>query len=159
TFDIATQDNTATTANNDYVAKSLTNQIIPAGQSTYTFSVTVNGDTNVEPDESFFVNVTNVAGANVTDGQGTGTIQHDDFPALSINDVSAIEGDAGTKTFSFSVTLSAPAPAAVTFDIATQDNTATVADNDYVAHSLTGQTIAAGQQTYQFDVTVNGDTT
>ncbi len=159
TFDIATQDNSATTANNDYLAKSLTNQIIPAGQTTYTFSVTVNGDTNVEPDETFFVNVTNVLGANVTDSQGLGTIQHDDLPTLSINDVPAVEGNAGTKTFSFTVSLSAPAPANVTFDIATQDNTATVADNDYVTRSLTGQTISAGQQTYQFDVTVNGDTT
>ncbi|HYX28378.1 MAG TPA: Calx-beta domain-containing protein [Pyrinomonadaceae bacterium] len=159
TFDIATQDNSATTANSDYVAKSATNQIIPAGQTNYTFSVTVNGDTNVEPDETFFVNVTNVVGANVIKGQGTGTIKNDDLPALSINDVSALEGDSGTKTFSFTVSLSAPAPAQVSFDIATQDNTATVADNDYAARSLTNQTIAAGQQTYQFDVTVNGDTT
>ena len=75
TFDIATQNSTATTANSDYVAKSLTNQVIPAGQQTYTFSVTVNGDATVEPDETFFVNVTNVSGANVTDGQGLGTIQ------------------------------------------------------------------------------------
>jgi len=164
TFDIATQDNTATTANNDYVAKSLTNQIIPAGQSTYTFSVTVNGDTNVEPDESFFVNVTNVAGANVTDGQGTGTIQHDDFPALSVDDVAAAEGDSGTTTFTFHVTLSDPAPATVTFDIATADGTAqdhnpVSEDNDYQARSLTSQTIAQGASSFDFAVTVNGDTT
>jgi hypothetical protein len=159
TFNIATQDNTATTANNDYVAKSLTNQVIPAGQQTYTFSVTVNGDTAIEPDETFFVNVTNVTGANVTKGQGVGTISNDDFPTLSINDVSKNEGNSGTTTFTFTVSLSAPAQTGgVTFDIATQDNTATVADNDYVARSLTAQTIPAGQQTYTFDVTVNGDT-
>src|SRR5262249_39487357 len=98
TFDIATQDNSATTANNDYVAKSLTNQIIPAGQTSYTFTVTINGDTSVEPDETFFVNLKNVSGATLTDGQGIGTIQHDDVPALLIDDVSAPEGDAGTKT-------------------------------------------------------------
>src|SRR5439155_1032008 len=158
TFDIANQDNTATVANNDYVAKSLTNQIITAGQTSYTFSVVINGDTAVEPNESFFVNVTQVIGANVTDSQGVGTIQNDDFPTLSINDVSANEGNAGTSTLTFTVSLSAPAPAPVTFDIATQGNTATVADNDYVARTLTAQTIAAGQQTYHFDVTVNGDT-
>src|SRR6266568_2348779 len=158
TFDIATQDNAATVANNDYVAKSLTNQIIPAGQTTYTFAVIINGDTAVEPNETFFVNVANVSGANVTDGQGVGTIQNDDFPSLSINDVSANEGNAGTSTFSFVVNLSAPAPVPVTFDIATQDSTATAADSDYVARSLTAQTIATGQQTYHFDVTVNGDT-
>ena len=158
TFDIATQDNTATTANSDYVAKSLTNQIIPAGQTTYTFTVNFNGDTAVEQDETFLVNVTNVVGASVTDGQGQGTIQNDDLPSLSINDVSANEGDSGTTTFSFTVSLTSPAPAGgVTFNIATQDGTATVADNDYAAKSLTTQTIPAGALTYNFDVLVNGD--
>jgi len=157
TFDIATQDNSATTANNDYAVKSLTSQIIPAGQTTYSFTVTINGDNEVEPDEIFFVNVTNVAGATVTDGHGVGTIQHDDLPALSIDDVSAPEGDAGTKTFVFHVSLSAAAPASVSFDIATADNTATTADNDYVSHALTNQTIAQGSTSYNFAVTVNGD--
>jgi len=159
TFDIATQDNTATTANNDYVAKTLTNQIIPAGQQTYMFTVVVNGDTNVEPNEAFFVNVTNVSGATLTDGQGVGTIQNDDVPALSINDISQNETNGGTTTFTFTVSLSAPAPTGgVTFDIATADDTATVANNDYVAHSLLAQTILTGNSTYTFDVTVNGDT-
>jgi hypothetical protein len=157
TFDIATQDGTATTANSDYVGRSLTNQIIPAGQTTYIFSVTVNGDLTIEPDEPFFVNVTNVSGTLVTDGQGLGTIQNDDLPTLSVNDASAHEGNSGTTTFTFTVSLSAPAPATVTFDIATQDNSATIADNDYVARSLSSQTIAAGNTTYTFDVTVNGD--
>jgi uncharacterized protein (TIGR03437 family) len=157
TFDIATQDNTATVANNDYVAKTLTSQIIPAGQTTYSFSVTINGDVTIEPNETFFVNVTNVSGATVTDGQGVGTIQNDDVPALSINDVSLTEGNAGTKTFTFTVSLSAPAPSTVTFDVTTQDNTATVADNDYVAHSVTAQTIATGNSSVRFDVTVNCD--
>jgi uncharacterized protein (TIGR03437 family) len=160
TFDIATQDHSATTANSDYAAKTLTNQVIPAEQQTYTFTVNVHGDVVVEPDESFFVNVTNVAGATLTDGQGVGTIQNDDVPTLSINDVSLTEGSSGAKIFSFTVSLSAPAPAGgTTFDIATQDNTATVADNDYVARNLAAQTIAAGSSTYTFDVIVNGDLT
>jgi uncharacterized protein (TIGR03437 family) len=158
TFDLATQNNTATTANNDYVAKSLTGQVIPAGQQTSTFSVTINGDTAIEPDETFFVNVTNVSGATVLDGQGVGTIHNDDLPMLSVNDVLANEGNAGTRTFSFTVSLSAPAPSVVSFDIATQDNSATVAASDYVSRSLTGQTIAAGNTSFTFDVTVNGDT-
>jgi Bacterial Ig-like domain/Lamin Tail Domain/Secretion system C-terminal sorting domain len=79
-FDIATANNTATIADNDYVAQSLTGQTIAAGNSTYMFTVVVNGDVNIEPNETFFVNVTNVVGATVTDGQGTGTILNDDFP-------------------------------------------------------------------------------
>ncbi|HEX8143239.1 MAG TPA: Calx-beta domain-containing protein [Pyrinomonadaceae bacterium] len=161
TFDIATQNNTALSGS-DYVARSLTNQVIPAGQQTYTFTVTVNGDTAIEPDETFFVNVTNVAGATVTDAQATGTIQNDDLPSLSINDVTVNEGNSGTTTFNFTVHLSAAAPATVTFDISTADVTARDGnpageDNDYVARSLTAQTIAAGQQDYNFAVTVNGD--
>lgn len=78
TFDIATQDNSATTANNDYIAQSLTGQSIPAGSQTYEFSVIVNGDTTPELDETFFVNVTNVTGATVVDGQGQGTLVNDD---------------------------------------------------------------------------------
>jgi predicted extracellular nuclease len=78
TFDIATQDNSAT-AGSDYTANSLTGQTIPEGSSNYAFSVLVNGDTDsAEPEETFFVNVTNVTGANVTDGQGQGTILNDD---------------------------------------------------------------------------------
>ncbi|HUS12361.1 MAG TPA: lamin tail domain-containing protein [Pyrinomonadaceae bacterium] len=158
TFDIATQDNTATTANSDYVARALTNQIIPAGQQTYTFTVAINGDLTAEPDELFLAHVTNVFGATLTDGQAAGTIQNDDLPALSVNDVALTEGDGGTKIFSLTVNLSSPAPTGgTTFDIATQDGTATVADNDYLPRSLTGQTIAAGSSTYTVDVTVNGD--
>jgi hypothetical protein len=78
TFDIATADNTATTSNGDYVSKLVTSQTIPEGSSTYNFSVSVNGDVAVEPDETFFVNVSNVTGANVTDAQGKGTITNDD---------------------------------------------------------------------------------
>ncbi len=158
TFDIATQDKTATAANSDYAPKLLANRLIPAGQQTYTFTVNVNGDTAVENDETFFVNVTNVTGATVTDGQGLGTIENDDLPSLSINNLSQNEGHSGTTTFNFTVNLSTAAlTGGVSFDIATQDNTATVAGNDYLARALTSETIPAGSSTYTFDVTVIGD--
>lgn len=89
TFDIATADGTATVAGSDYVAKSLTGQTIPAGSSTYSFTVLVNGDTAAESSESFFVNITNVVGATVGDAQGQGTIVNDDF---SISFISAVQG-------------------------------------------------------------------
>ncbi|MGH9802109.1 MAG: hypothetical protein ACRD82_17240, partial [Blastocatellia bacterium] len=55
------------------------------------------------------------------------------MPSLTINDVTQAEGDAGTTTFNFTVSLSSPAGVGgVTFDIATANNTATTADNDYV---------------------------
>lgn len=158
TFDIATHDNSATTANSDYVAKSLTNQIIPAGRQTYLFSVSVSGDAAVEFNETFLVNLTNVSGATISDAQGVGTIQNDDFPSLSINDVSQNETNAGTTIFTFTVNLSAPASTGgVKFDIATEDATATIANNDYQPLTLSSQTIPEGNATYTFAVTVNGD--
>src|SRR4051794_3357901 len=159
TFDIATANGTATQPS-DYTQKSLTAQTIPAGSSTYSFTVLVNGDTTPETNETFFVNVTNVTGAVVTDGQGQGTIVNDDAaPNLTINDVTLNEGNAGTTTFTFTVSLSAPAPGGgVTFDIATANGTATQ-PSDYTQKTLTSQTIPAGSSTYTFDVLVNGDTT
>jgi predicted extracellular nuclease len=85
TFDIATADGTATSPS-DFTAKTLTGQTIPAGSSTYTFDVLVNGDTVNEPDETFFVNVTNVTGvSSVTDYQGLGTILNDDVDFCSVS--------------------------------------------------------------------------
>lgn len=172
TFDIATadgtaeDDNPAVTEDNDYVAQSLTGQNIAMGSTgPYNFNVTVNGDVIPEANETFFVNVTSVTGANVTDGQGQGTIQNDDAACanLSINDVTQAETDAGTTTFAFTVSLSQAGCGTVTFDIATADGTAeddtpATEDNDYVPQSLTGQTITF-PATYTFNVTVNGDTT
>lgn len=86
-------------------------------------------------------------------------------PTLSINDVTQAETNSGTTTFTFSISLSAAAGAGgVTFDIATADGTAQDGnlggeDTDYVARSLTGQTISSGNSNLTFDVTVNGDTT
>ncbi len=77
-FDIATLNHTATTADNDYAAKFLTGQFIPQGSSTYTFSVQVKGDNVLEPDEIFYVDISNVIGATVGKGRGIGTILNDD---------------------------------------------------------------------------------
>ncbi|QHV00554.1 Calx-beta domain-containing protein, partial [Synechocystis sp. CACIAM 05] len=73
TFDIATANNTAT-AGQDYTARSLTGQTIAAGESTYTFTVDIKSGNLSAATETFFVNVTNVTGANVLEGQGLGAI-------------------------------------------------------------------------------------
>jgi predicted extracellular nuclease len=79
--------------------------------------------------------------------------------SLTVGDVTQAEGNAGTTAFNFAVTLSAPAPADVTFNAATADGTATVADNDYVALPLSPFTILAGQSSATVTVNVNGDLT
>lgn len=112
TFDIATADNTATVADNDYVLQSLTGQTIPQGSSSYTFDVTINGDTNVEANETFFVNVTNVTGATVSDGQGQGTITNDDSPSADLSvtktDGAATAVPGGSLTYTMVVANAGP---------------------------------------------------
>ena len=99
TFDIATADGTATTADNDYETQTLTGQAITAGETSYTFTTTVNGDTVPEPADSFFVNVTNVVGVPVTDGQGVGTISNDDIPVTPIHAIQGSGDTAASGTF------------------------------------------------------------
>jgi hypothetical protein len=157
TFDIATANGTAT-AGTDYVANTLAAQTIPAGTSTYTFTVQATGDALNEANETFFVNVTNVVNAVVVDGQGIGTITNDDpQPSLSIDDVTVVEGNAGTTNAVFTVALSAASGQTVTVSHATADGTAT-AGADYTATTGT-TTIAAGSTTQTITVPILGDTT
>jgi len=82
TVDYATADGSATVADNDYVAASGTVTFAP-GQTAQPVSVTVNGDTKFEPNENFFVNLSNPSGAPIGDAQGMGTIVNDDGAAGS----------------------------------------------------------------------------
>ncbi|HEX6161865.1 MAG TPA: S8 family serine peptidase [Vicinamibacterales bacterium] len=75
-----TADGTATTAGSDYSAASGTLTFAP-GESTQTIVVSINGDATLEPNESFAVNLSNVANAALGDTQGVGTIRNDDGPA------------------------------------------------------------------------------
>jgi len=155
TFDIATANGTAT-AGSDYVANTFTAQTIPAGSSTYTFTVQANGDALNEPSETFFVNVTNVVNAVVVDIQGVGTIVNDDpLPSLSINDVTVVEGNSGTTNAVFTVTLSAASGQSVTVNHATADGTATQ-PSDYTNTSGTS-TFTPGQTTQTVTVPVVGE--
>ena len=68
----ATANGTAA-AGSDYVAKSGT-LFFPPGVSTRPISVTVNGDTTVEPNETFSVTLSNPTNAVLGTATGTGTI-------------------------------------------------------------------------------------
>ena len=69
-------------------------------------------------DETFLVNLSNLAagGRNVTlaDSQGQGKITNDDSASLSVNDVMLAEGNAGTTSYTFTVTLGAAVDAPFT---------------------------------------------
>lgn len=167
TFDIATaddtaQDDTPATEDNDYVARSLTCQTIATAGQTYTFDVTVNGDNVYETDsQQFFVNVTNVTGATVTDGQGVGTINDDDpYPTLTATTTTSVtEGDSGNTAVNITYTLSNPADDDATIEVGTADGTATTADNDYTQGSSGTSIPAFATSVVYTGVAVVGDTT
>jgi subtilisin-like proprotein convertase family protein len=146
---------TIETTGGDYAAASGTLTFAP-GTTAQTITVAVNGDTTFEPDETFFVNLSGATGAVILDGQGLGTILNDDLPAaLSIDDRVVTEGNAGTISAGFTVTLSSPAAETVTVAYATADVTAT-AGSDYLAASGV-LTFTPGATTQSIGVAVNGD--
>jgi len=153
TVGFATANGTAT-AGSDYVATTGT-LTFPVGTTRRTVSVPINGDTTVEPNEDFFVNLQNPVNATIADGQGHGTILNDDGITIAINDVTVSEGDSGTVNAVFSVDLSDIAATDVTVDFATADGTAT-AGVDYLANS--GSLLfPPGTTSLPVTVTVNGD--
>src|SRR6185503_7917557 len=79
----ATADGSATVANADYVAKSGTLTFSPSVGS-LTVGVVVNGDTALEPNETFPVNLSSPTNAAIADGQGIGTIVSDESSGPSV---------------------------------------------------------------------------
>ena len=69
--------NGSASAGSDYAAAAGTLTFSPSA-TTRTINVTVNGDSAIEPNETFFVNLSQPVNAVVGDAQGTGTITNDD---------------------------------------------------------------------------------
>jgi probable HAF family extracellular repeat protein len=69
--------NGSATAGSDYDTTAGT-VTIPAGRTTWAVYATVRGDRKREPDEVFYVNLSNAKGATIGDAQATGTIRNDD---------------------------------------------------------------------------------
>src|SRR5262249_2448856 len=124
--------------------------------TTQSVRVTVQGDTTPEPDETFFLNLSNPANANLLKAQGTGTIQNDDA-AVSIDNITAAEGDAGTTAFTFTVSLAAAVSVPVTVNYGAGGGPAT-ANSDYLATSGV-VTFAPGETSKPVTVVVIGDRT
>lgn len=134
----------------DYVTvTNKTVSMIPS-QSSAPFFVTICGDTTPEPDETF--NVVTDAGTTLV------TIHNDDaVPQITVSGASKTEGNSGTSTMNFTVSLSKASAGTVTVQYATADGTATDADNDYEPTSGT-VTFVPGDVSETVSVTINGDT-
>jgi hypothetical protein len=149
--------NGSAAAGSDYVAVSGA-VVFPPGSTSQMVSVPVKGDTLFEVNETFFVNLGSAANAAVADGQGQGTITNNDpMPSLSIGDAVVTEGNSGSVTAVFTVSLSVVSGASTTVHYATADDTATSGSGDYVPASAT-LTIPEGAITGTIAITVLGDT-
>ena len=154
--DYATAANTATAAS-DYTAVSGRLSFAP-GETSKTVTVNVNGDTTVEPDETFVVNLSNAFNAAIGNGQGIGNILDDDKPpGLAISDVTKLEGNRANTAFTFTVTLSYASANTVTVNYATADGSAKTSGKDYTAASGT-LTFNPGEISKTITVFVKGDT-
>lgn len=163
TVNYATADDTAiaggdaATGGRDYDSRSGT-LTFPAGTTTQTIAVTVNGDVLNELNESFVVDLSGAVNATIADTQGQGTLTNNDaLPTMTINDVSATEGAFGNKAFTFTVSISPGSGRTVTVNFATANGTA-VASSDYT--SVSGMlTFAPGTVSQTITVQVQGNFT
>lgn len=142
-------------AGSDYVANSGALSFAP-GEVEKSVVVLVNGDTVDETQETFFLDISNVQNATVSSSRGTGFINDDDGPTISINDVSVTEGNAGTKAATFTLTLSGPSVEAIAIRATTTPGTAT-ASTDYTAINSV-VLFQPGTVTRTVDVQITGDT-
>lgn len=153
--DASTSDTTAV-AGTDYTSASST-VTFAAGETSKNFVVTIAGDLVFEGDETFAVTLAAPVNADLGDANGVGTITDDDLsPALSVDDVTVVEGAGGTTTATFTVSLANPSAFVSSAVWSTSDGSAT-AGADYVAGSG-AVSFAVGQTTRTVEVTVQGDT-
>ncbi|MCE2673533.1 MAG: M10 family metallopeptidase C-terminal domain-containing protein, partial [Microcystis sp. 53598_E5] len=160
TLNYATANGTATTADNDYTAIATTPLTFNVGETSKTITVAVNGDTKVENNETFFLNLSNLQanGRNVTitDNQGQGTINDDDSTVtsqLSINDITVVEGQNSNAILTVTVNNPSTQPISVNYTTAPINATANV---DYT--SKTGTiTIAPNTVTATISIPILND--
>lgn len=135
-----------------------------AGETSHILSIAVTGDTTVEFDEGFKVALSNPSsGLALGVSTATGAIQNDDSTTIAIAPLAAAlaEGDGGTTTFDFKISLSQPASGGetVTWSLSgTGTHPADAADFGGVPPGGT-VTFAAGQASAIVSVQVSGDMT
>jgi hypothetical protein len=116
------------------------------GAATAVVNVSVVGDTVVEGNETFTVNLSNPSGASISDAQGVGTISNDDSASVSIADVTVVEGSSGTTNATFTVSLAGAVQGGFSVPVSSNNGSAT-APSDYAA--------IAGGSTVNFTGSVN----
>ncbi len=155
TLDYSTADDSGSVADNDYQSATGSLTFTSGGSLSQTIEVLVNGNTINEPDETFFVDLTNISNAALGNAVGVGTIQNDATP-ISISDVAQYGANNGTTPFTFTVSLASASTLPVSVDYATADGTATLAAGDYQAQGGT-LTFNPGETSQTVTILVNGN--
>lgn len=137
----------------DYASQSGTLTFAP-GETVKLITVPVVGDQTVEADETFTVSLSNAVNADIEHGQATGTIKNDDVD-ISIDDVTVVEGDAGTKNAVFTVSALGSTDRTVSASYTTLNGTA-VAGSDFLPAGG-AVTFAPGGGTATVTVPIVGD--
>ena len=144
-------------ANGDFTTTSGTLTFGP-GETSKTFTVAITNDTTDEADETINMGLSSVTGTGSlgTPSLASLTILDDDPPpSLAINDVTVVEGNAGTRSVSFTITSSAPSALNITVNVTAVDGTATMG-SDYSA-PLPTATINAGTTSRSVSVLILSD--
>ena len=132
-----------------------------ADETTKTITVSVSGDTTVEPNEGFTVTLSNAVGASLGTASATGTIRNDDSSlAIAATSASNSEGDSGTTPFTFTVTRTGTISGTASVNFTVTGSGSNAADASDVGGTLPSGTInfAATEITKTITINVSGDT-
>ena len=145
-----------TTSSDDYLVMD-SPLVIPAGEITRDIYFSVIDNNIYEPDETLTVTLSGATNTSILVGTATGTIiDNDPIPSISITDATVTEGNSGTTNAQLTVSLSNPSTLPITVNYATDDVSATLANNDYTESSGT-LTFTPGETSKTIVVLVNGD--
>jgi hypothetical protein len=135
--------------------------IFNAGEISKTITVNVMGDTAVEPDEGFVVELSNALSAQLGNSVAAGMILNDDVElAISAIDAAKAEGDGGSTAFAFQVTRSGWTAGTTTVQWTVSGSGSNPADNaDFASGMLPGGTLTfnPGETSKTITVLVAGD--
>lgn len=132
---------------------------LPAGLTVNSTTGVISGTPTVAGTTNVLITVTNAAGSGSATLVITVMAPPVIVPTLAISNATVTEGSTGTTSALFTVTLSTASTQTITVSYATANNTATLADSDYVQRPSTLLTFApGGSLTQTVTVLVNGDT-
>ena len=119
-------------------------------------SIPVTEDNIDELDEIYTVELSNAVNATILNGRGTATItDNDPPPVISVAEIFINEGNEGTSSAVYTVSLDNPSGKEITVDYFTADGTA-IAGSDYETASGT-LTFAPGETTKTVTVAITDD--